>query len=243
MKYNGTHVDNRKTPGFLDEDEAVVADMIRIVIVEDQTILRETLVVSLNMEDGFQVISHWQSAEELLEYIKTGEFDVAVVDNMLPGMDGITLAKILKNRLPDAKIIILSMHAREQDVLDAFDAGVMGYLPKEICTSDLIRAIKSVMNGEAVICQKITEALMKYCAQLKGPRAAPEPPSILTEEECRMLKCVSNGYSNKEIADTLTMPVAKVKLAFHELFKKLDARDRTHAVVKALRMGLIGMED
>jgi DNA-binding NarL/FixJ family response regulator len=216
---------------------------IKIVIVEDQTILRETLVVALNMEEGFEVVGHWQSAEELLDYVECNECDVAVVDNMLPGMDGITLTRALRERFPALKTVILSMHAREEDVLDAFDAGVMGYLPKEISTSELIRAIRSVVSGEAVICQKITKSLMIYCAQLKGPRVESEPPSILTGEECRMLKCVSRGYSNKEIADLLNMPVAKIKLAFHELFKKLDARDRTHAVVKAFKLRLIDMED
>lgn len=216
------------------------SEPIRIAVIEDQTILRETLVRFLSQEDNIQVVGDFPDAESAMTFFQTSHCDIAIIDRLLPGMDGIAFIKKLKGFNSGVKTIVLSVLSREENIMEAFEAGVMGYLSKESYMKELVDAIRTVNRGEAVLSPKICKRFVEYCAKRKEEPC--EKPA-LTETEVELLKMACEGHSNKEIAAALRTTTAHVKNSFHRLFRRIDARDRTHAVIKAVRMGLIKVEE
>jgi DNA-binding NarL/FixJ family response regulator len=215
-------------------------DKIKIVLIDDHSILRETLVIALNMEAGFEVVGHWDNAEDGLKFFETASADVAVVDNKLPGMNGIVFTRKLKAVNPAVKILLLSMITKEDKVFEALESGASGYLPKEVSISELIQAIKNIHNGDIYLDNTIMKNMVTYFAQLKDPSLK---KSLLSAEQITILNLAADGMTNKEIADRLDINLPTVKLRFQEIFKLLDARHRTHAIVKAAKLGILSLED
>ncbi len=212
---------------------------IRLIVIEDHTILRETLVVSLNMEDDLEVKGHWETAEQALEAVPHTEFDVAIVDKMLPGINGVEFIRRMKEIKPLARAMMLSMDKLEESVAEAFSAGADGYLAKDASTSKLIQAIRKVAGGERVLAENLTRRVIDFYA---GRGRQPEFSIILNEEELLMLRRASEGKTNKEIGESLGMNLSAIKIRFHEIYKKLSVRDRTSAVLKAVRLGLLQLD-
>jgi DNA-binding NarL/FixJ family response regulator len=215
-------------------------DMIKIAIVEDHAILRETLCLALRMETNFEVVGNWNNAEDALRQIGDLNVDIVVSDNKLPGMDGIVFTKKLKERYPQMKIIVLSMITNEESILEALEAGAMGYLPKEVSISDLIQTIKNVHKGALSLSPELNESLLRYVAKF---RKKSDRDNILSPEHIKMLSLAADGCTNKEIADRMDLPLTTVKLRFQEIFNLLDARHRTHAILKATKLGILSIED
>lgn len=213
---------------------------IRIILIEDHTVLRETIAIALNMENEFDVIGHWGSGEDALKSVADKEFDIAVVDRMLPGMDGIVLTKRIREKYPDASVIMLSMVNEEQRILEAFEAGVRGYLLKDVPISEVIDSIKRVHRGEMVIQKSLTENLITFFSRIRDSKGFHD---ILTDEQMKVLTHASEGLTNKEIADKLGLPLPIIKLRFREIFHKLNARHRTHAIMKAVKLGILTIEE
>jgi DNA-binding NarL/FixJ family response regulator len=212
---------------------------IKLIIVEDHSVLRETLKIALNMEHDFEIVGDWPSAEAALESMDAAPFDVALLDRMLPGLDGVGLTKKLKEMRPDSKIIMLSMVTEEKKILEAFEAGVSGYVPKQSPISELIDTIKKVASGQMVISQGLTESLIMFFTKTKDD---PRSKTPLSDEQLEMLNLAADGLTNKEIATKLDLPLPIVKKRFREMFQILDANHRTHAIVKAAKLGLIHIE-
>lgn len=211
---------------------------IRIIIIEDHAILRESLGERLGREDDIEVAGLWSSGEEALTALNGRKFDVGIIDNILPGMDGIETIKKLRQMQPGAKMIILSMFDSADNVVDAFDAGAVGFLPKEVYVKELIKAIRSVIAGETVVPEKIAKKILGFCTKLKEKKNRQEQ---LSEEHIRILKYASSGFTNKEIAREIGFSIETVKFRFKEIFGILGTKDRTHAVCKAISMGLISL--
>ncbi len=209
---------------------------IRIIIVEDHSVLRESLCLSLAMEKSFEVAGNWNNAEEALKQLGTISVDIVLTDNKLPGMDGIVFTKKVKERYPDIKVVILSMITDEETILEALEAGAMGYLPKEVSISDLIQTIKNVHAGALSLPPELNESLLRYVAKFRKKH---DRDSILTPEQIKLLNLAADGYTNKEIADRMDLPLTTIKLRFQEIFKALDARHRTHAILKAMKLGIL----
>jgi DNA-binding NarL/FixJ family response regulator len=212
---------------------------IKLIVVEDQTILRETLVEVLGREPGIEITGDWGSGEELIDILSQIDLDIAVIDNFLPGMDGITLTRKIKKARPDVRIIMLSVMTREDFVFESLEAGVSGYLPKDVSVNELVQAIKSVGYGETVISSKVSQSFIKYCANLKKDK---KQQSLLTDEQLKIIRLAREGHINKEISERLEIPLSTVKFNFREICRKLDARDRTQAVIKAMEMNLISSD-
>jgi two-component system, NarL family, response regulator LiaR len=211
----------------------------RIILVEDQTILLESLVVSLGLEEDIQIVGNFSSAEEALVFAEKHEFDIAIVDNILPGMDGITFTRRLREMEKPVKVIILSAHTRGDMVLEAFEAGAVAYLPKEVPIRELIQCVRAVGRGDTVLSQKIARTFVKYVSSLRdSPR---EEPS-LTAEQVMLLRFACQGLSNKEIAARLGAQEPSIKVMFHKIYKALGANDRAHAVYMAANLGIVSLE-
>lgn len=211
---------------------------IRIVIVEDHSVLREALALALNLEKGFTITGHWGSAEEMLAHMSDTPFDIAILDRMLPGMDGLELTGKIKGHNPRARVVMLSMVTEEKKILEAFENGVDGYLTKEAPISELIDAIKGTFDGQKIVGRGLTASLIMFLSRAKSDK---EEKSPLTDGQMVMLNLAAEGMTNKEIALKLDVPLPNVKRRFREIFTRLGARHRTHAIVKAAKMGLISI--
>ena len=210
-------------------------DKPRIVIVDDHAVLRESLASVL---DGrFRVVGAWADAESALPYLAEQPVEVAILDYALPGVDGICAARQIKALRPETKCMLLSMHCQKRQVLEAFDAGMMAYLPKEVSMTELIDAIDRVLRGEFVLSPLITRQLVTYLTADGGAVAD------LTGQHVDILRLAGCGFANQQIADRLGLNVNTVKLRLKEANTRLGTRDRTHAVVVALQRGLFGLED
>ena len=138
-----------------------MTEKIRMVIVEDQLLLRETLELAMNSDREFHVAGSFGNAEDALEFIAGNEVDLVMLDRILPGMGGISLTKRIRELQPSSRIVMVSMISDEESVSRAMEAGVDGYLPKEIALAELIRGIKKVYLGEKLICYQLAEKLIK----------------------------------------------------------------------------------
>ncbi len=215
----------------------ITSTCIKVIIVEDHAILRETMVEALNKEDDIDVLGHWSRAEEALRYLESHSVDVVISDNVLPGMDGVTFTRKIKQEHPDLKVIMLSMITDEEKIFEALEAGVMGYLPKEISKNELVLAIKKAFQGEMFIGPCITKSLVDYFVYKLNKQD--DKKSLLTDDQIKVLSLAAEGYTNKEIADRINLALPTIKLRFQEIFKALDTRHRAHAIIKASKLGLL----
>jgi DNA-binding NarL/FixJ family response regulator len=214
-------------------------EKIKLILIEDQTILRETLAEILQKEDDIEIAGVWESAEDIIDILDDINADVAIVDNFLPGMDGITLTKKIRKKRQDLKIILMSIMTREESIFEAFEAGISGYLSKDVSINELVQSIRSVAYGETVISRQISGSFIKYCSDLKKGK---KQQNILSDEQKQIIQLAKDGYINKEISERLEMSLSMVKFNFREICRKLGARDRTQAVIKAIEMNLIMMD-
>jgi len=214
-------------------------EKIKIIIVEDHSVLRESLALILKQENYFRVLGNWDNAEDALEFIKTNEPDMAIVDNMLPGMDGITFTKKLKAACPKVKVLMLSMVTDEEKIFDALEAGVSAYIPKIVSIDELIAALKCVSNGEFFIHPQLLKNFIGHALKLKSLSSNKQ---ILRKEQINILQLAADGETNKEIAVRMGLPLSTVKLRFQEIFKALNAKHRTHAIVIASKANLISLD-
>ena len=224
------------------QPSAIPGRATRIVLVDDHRVVREALAYSLDQEPDFQVVGSWPEAESALAFLDSASFDVALLDYSLPGMDGISATRRMLQEHPQIRTLILSMHCQEKLVLDAFEAGVRGFLPKDCSVAELTEAIRTVLKGDTVISPRIASQLIAFCQRLRDGDGD-GPPNPLTAIQLEILRLAASGYANKEIADRTGLPLNTVKLRLKEIFTRLNARDRTHAVLVALRMGLFGLDD
>lgn len=205
----------------------------RVLIVEDHAFTRDGLRAAINLDPELRVTGEARSAEEALELLAGASFDVAVLDIGLPGMDGIALARRVKESYPGTRILMLTAHALRQEVLAALASGADGYALKSADPALLPLAVKAVAAGSAYLDPEIAHLVLGLA------RAPDEAFTPLTDRETDVLRLVADGHGNKEIAAQLNVSVSTVKLHVQDILSKLGASDRTHAAVKALRQGLL----
>ena len=212
-------------------------DAVKLILVDDHTVAREALAMALKQESGFDVVGSWPDAESALA--STTPFDLAIVDYRLPGMDGNRATRRLRELHPQAPVIILSGFCREEQILEAFEAGAAGFLPKEVSIAELIETLRAVLQGQTILSPRVARRILEYCTSSKRANGHPG----LKESHIEVLRLAGCGYANKEIAEHLYIPVDTVKQRLKEAFHYLGARDRTQAVLAALRHGLFELED
>lgn len=217
---------------------------LRLFIVEDHEITRMGLEMLLADVPQLKIIGYAVNGDDALTRIIADEPDVVLMDLGLPGEDGIVVTRYIKEQRPDTRIVILTSHAGTREVLGALDAGADGYCLKDVSSSQLVMAIKSVASGASWIHPEIIGTIRNSCARMSQIEQATTPsqqPSIgiLSEREIEVVKALGDGLSNTEIADRLAVSPETVKTHMRHIMEKLDVTDRTQAVVKAIREGLI----
>ena len=214
---------------------------IRVLIVDDQALIRSGLRMILEAETDISVIGESGDGREAVETAKRTRPDVILMDIRMPVMDGIEATKRLvgSGLDPDPRVLILTTFDLDEYVYAAIRAGASGFLLKDAPPDDLIHAIRVVARGEALLAPTVTRRLIEELASRPEPDAAPDGMDELTEREVEVLRSLAAGYSNAEIADALFVSEATVKTHISHILTKLQLRDRVQAVVVAYESGLV----
>jgi DNA-binding NarL/FixJ family response regulator len=208
-----------------------VTKKIRIMVVDDHFVVRVGLRGSIDLEPDMAVVLEASNGEQAVALYRKHLPDLVLMDLKLPGLNGIEATKAICAEFPKAAIIMLSTHEGEEDIYQAFQAGVKAYMLKTAAREELIAAIRAALVGE------------RYISPAVGARLAERMThSDLTAREMQVLKLIVGGKSNKEIAAELSIVEVTVKLHVNHLLNKLGVHDRTQAATTALQRGIIHLD-
>ncbi len=210
--------------------------MIRLLIIDDHEMVREGLKAMLVAEPDFEIVGDAANAEQALELIERLRPDVVLLDIRLPGVSGIDLCSNVTSLYPQTAVIILTTFAEESLVAQCIQAGARGFIVKDIERFDLKRSIRAVARGEAVIDSKAAVAVL---AQLRrAPQVSQEPfPEPLSTQQIVILRLIAQGLSSREIATQLYLSENTVKGYVQEILHRLGVKNRTEAVMVAVKQG------
>jgi RNA polymerase sigma factor (sigma-70 family) len=209
---------------------------IRLLVVDDHPLVREGLRTLLDESPDVLCVAEASSGEEALLLASDADADVALVDLVMPGMDGIETIRRLRRASPRTRVVALTSFADEKRVRDAMDAGALGYLLKDVLKDDLLRAIRNAHAGRPTL-HPAAQRHLRQRARRDDRRAAVDR---LTPRERSVLELMGQGRSNQAIADTLHLSPGTVKGHVSRILGKLGVEDRTQAALVALREGLVG---
>jgi two-component system, NarL family, response regulator LiaR len=208
----------------------------RVLLVEDHALTRAGLRAAL-VDAGLSVIGEAEDGPRGLEEACRLSPDVAVIDLGLPGMDGIELTRQLRAAVPQTRIVILTMHDLDTEVLAALAAGADAYCVKSTKTEGIVAAVRVVAEGGAYFDPAVAHVVLRRVVDPKATPASGNSP--LSPRETEVLKLVADGVGNAEIAERLVLGLGTVKGHVRDILEKLSASDRTQAAVVALRRGII----
>jgi len=208
---------------------------IRLLLADDHTMLREGLRRSMEGE-GFDVVGEASDGEEAARMAEQLHPDVILMDVSMPVLDGVEATRLVKERTPDVQVVMLTMHADHEIIAKAVRAGAAGYLVKDCTTEEVAQMVRMAASGEAVLSPALAESMLKEAR--REPGGAEE---IISKREAEVLQLIAEGASTPEVAERLYISVKTVKNHLASIYAKLDSRDRTQAVVRAVKMGIINL--
>lgn len=232
-------------------------EQIRVVLVDDQPLLREGIATILDAQPGISVVGQAASGAEALELLGSTTADVVCMDVEMPGMNGLEATRQLVAAGDGPQVLILTTFGRDDYLVEALDAGASGFILKTTRPEQLADAIRSVAAGDALLSPEVTRSVIERAVaggqlpdttavpeqgQGAGPAASPTAVTDLTDREREVLALVARGLSNDEIAAELVIGRATVKTHVSNVLMKLDLRDRVQAVAFAYRNGLAGSD-
>lgn len=214
---------------------------IRLLLVDDQRLMRDGLRTLLELEDDFEVVGEAENGQEALNRYEDLLPDVILMDIRMPVMDGVKATQQLIERWPDARVIILTTFDDDEYVFEGLRGGAMGYLLKAVSAEELASAIRTVASGGALIDPSVTRKVVaEFARSARTSRSeTPELVEPLSDREVEVLRLIANGYANKEIAGRLFLAEGTVKNYVTSILGKIGARDRTQAALRAQELGLL----
>ncbi len=213
--------------------------MIKVLIADDQELIRHSLQIVLNSKSDITVIDVAADGQEVIQSVRKNKPDIILMDVRMPKMDGVQCTKIIKEVHPQIKIIILTTFDDDEYVYSALKYGASGYLLKGVSVEELANAIRTVHSGKAMINPDIAAKVLKLFSQMAQVNygIAVEEKNIkdLTKTEWKIIGQVERGLSNKEIADNLNLSEGTVRNYLSTILNKLDLRDRTQLAIWAVQ--------
>lgn len=203
-------------------------EQIRVLCVDDHPLVRKGIASLLSTEADMVLTGEASTGREALELFRRFRPDVTLMDLRLPDLDGVTLTRMIRQEFPDARILALTSYDGDQDIYSAIEAGVRGYLLKEVVHAEVLRAIRAVHAGKRVLPPDVLERLSDHFPQI-----------ALTPREVEVLAFVAQGLANKDIAGRLGTASGTIKMHVQNILGKLEASDRTHAVTIAIQRGIL----
>ena len=203
---------------------------VRLVLADDHRMLREGLRRSLE-EQGLSVVGEASDGEEAVRLARELEPDIVVMDLSMPVLDGIEATRRIRETTPDTKVVVLTMHGDADMVQRAIRAGAVGYLVKDCTTDEVVATIRAAASGETAVSRELAVAML-----------AEAQDEMISKREREVLQLVAEGLTTPEVADRLFISIKTVKNHLASIYEKLDAHDRTQAVLRAIRLGIIRLD-
>jgi DNA-binding NarL/FixJ family response regulator len=212
---------------------------IRIVIADDQRVVREGLAMLVGLIDGIEIVGTAADGLEAVEFARSEQPDVVLMDLRMPNLDGAEATKAIRADLPATQVLVLTTYADDDSLFPALQAGARGYLTKDATAEEIERAIRALAAGSTHLDPAVQQRLIAAVVEPRGTDTAPaQLPDDLTPREAETLKLIAAGLSNAEIAATLVVSDATVKTHINRVFRKTGVRDRAQAVRYAYEHGL-----
>jgi len=213
---------------------------IRVLLADDQRLMRDGLRTLLELEDDLEVVGEAENGRAALELAASLRPDVVLMDVRMPVMDGVEATRQLAANLPECRVIILTTFDDESIIFEGLRAGALGYLLKDVSGEELASAIREVNRGGALIQPSVARKVLAEFSRLPAAPSSAQilPGDGLSERETEILKLVARGLSNKEIALRLSLTEGTVKNYVSAILQKLGVQDRTQAALKARGMGI-----
>jgi NarL family two-component system response regulator LiaR len=211
---------------------------IRVLVADDHAIVRKGICALLATESRIDVVGEASDGREAVDLARSLQPDVILMDLVMPGMDGLEAIQQINDRQPETRILVLTSFSSVDRVLPAIRAGALGYLLKDSGPQELVRAIDQVYGGNSSLHPAIARKLLEEISQPSGQGGEGES---LTDREVTVLKLVAQGYSNRDIADELTVSEATVRTHVSHILAKLELSSRTQAALYALRKGIASL--
>jgi NarL family two-component system response regulator LiaR len=216
---------------------------IKILIADDHAFVREGTRRILELEQDLEVVAEAGNGEEAVALASDLKPDVAIIDVAMPKLDGIEATRRIKALCPAVAVLVLSAYDDDQFVFGLLEAGAAGYLLKSVRGHEIVDAIRAVDAGESVLHPSVARKVLNRFASVSNRAQRKKPLELLTEREMEVLKLVTRGLSNKDIADGLSLSVRTVQGHLANIFNKLRVSSRTEAVVHALKEGWVTLDD
>jgi DNA-binding NarL/FixJ family response regulator len=218
-------------------------ETIRILIADDHAFVREGTRRILEQEPDLEVVAEAGDGEETVKLACALKPDVALVDVAMPKLDGIEATRRIKAQCPAVAVLVLSAYDDDQFIFGLLEAGAAGYLLKSVRGQEIVDAIRAVHAGESVLHPSVARKVLNRFAGVSGKPRERKSVDLLTEREMEVLKMVTKGLSNKDIAEGLCLSVRTVQGHLANIFNKLRVSSRTEAVVHALKEGWVTLDD
>lgn len=221
--------------------------MIKILIADDQEMIRQSLLITLGNEPDFEVTDAVENGEEAISSVRKNKPDVILMDIRMPEMDGLACTELIKEQYPAIKIIILTAFDDDEYVFNALKYGASGYLLKGIPMKELVDAVRKVYEGAAIINEDIVSKVVSFFSQMaKSNYVNPMDENSsddLKEAEWKLIALVGSGLSNKEIASQMNLSEGTVRNNLSIILSKLNLRDRTQLAIWAIQTGAVNRID
>jgi len=213
---------------------------IRLMLADDHRMLREGLRRSMT-DQGFDVVGEARDGDEAIRLAEELQPEVILMDVTMPEVDGVEATRQIRLQFPDIKIVMLTMHADQEVLASAIRAGASGYLVKDCSTEEIASAVRMAASGETALSPQLAASMLDEVRKLDQPATA-EEERVITRREEEVLQLIANGCSTPEVAEQLYISQKTVKNHLASIYQKLDARDRTQAVLQAVRMGIVHLD-
>ena len=210
---------------------------IRLLLADDHRMLREGLSRSM-VDEGFDVVGQADNGEEAVRLVAELRPDVVLMDVSMPEMDGVEATRAITATGVSTRVIMLTMHADKEVLAEAIRAGACGYLVKDCSTEEVAEAVRLAAQGDTALSPQLAATMLDEVRRLETPDPADED-RIITKREEEVLQHIADGCSTPEVAERLYISQKTVKNHLASIYQKLDARDRTQAVLQAVRMGIV----
>ena len=208
-----------------------------LLLVDDHRMLRESLRRSLEAS-GLHVIAEAGDGEEALRLARDLQPTVVLMDVSMPGMGGVEATRLLRAQVPASRVVMLTMHADDDVLARALRAGADGYLVKDCSIDEVVAMVIAVAAGDTVVSADLAASMLHQVRMSTAPAAQ----DVVTKREEEVLQLIADGCATAEVAERLFISQKTVKNHLASIYQKLDARDRTQAVLRAVRMGIIRLE-
>ncbi|MFZ5822016.1 MAG: response regulator [Chloroflexota bacterium] len=213
-------------------------EKICILLADDHTLVRSGIRALLEAEPDFNVVGEAEDGRAAVTLACQLKPDVVLMDIAMPLLNGLEATRQLKQQCPETRVLVLSMHDNEEYIRQALEAGAMGYILKDAATRDLTSAIRSVHRGEAVLSPAITRLVIEDYLRWGGTRPQDEVDG-LSPREREILQLIAEGYTNKQIAEILSISIKTVQAHRNSLMQKLDLHDRGELIKYAIQKKII----